>query len=131
MRWSPVPVLTMQHILGQMVPPGPEIQELARSMAPRFLVPTPSPLHFATQQRRFGQITAILMTVSALRVLRGLGSTAGTTHVGFVLSGAVILKPIDGEPITLTAGDVCSISDWSRYEVEAAGQHARSPSAAP
>lgn len=116
--WAPVAPPTMRHILAQILPPQLAQDDVARTTSMHFMAPATNPLHFASQVRQFGEVTAILMTLSAMRVLRGIPSTAGMIHVGFVLSGTVILRPLDEEPIFLGPGDVCSISDWSQFEVE-------------
>lgn len=82
-------------------------------------MPRPGSLHFATLVRRFGRITAIVLTVSALRATGGLRGP-GTRHIGFVLSGAVTLTPPDGPPVTLHPGDACSVGDLTDVDVETA-----------
>lgn len=117
-NWAPISIPTMRHILDRMAPPGLLNDDDLRSFTQLFLAPSRGILHFATQRRDFGEIAAVLMTVSSLRVRRGFASTSGTTHVVFVLSGSLTLRRSGDEPIELGIGEICSIGDWSKFEGE-------------
>ena len=109
----------MRHVLEQLRGPRETSDDDLQKIAPRFLVPSPGTVHFATQRRRLGSTLLVLMTLSAMRVQGARTPDARQRlHVGFVLGGAITIAPRGGDPVRLGPGGSCAISDWSSFEVE-------------
>ena len=116
--WGAVSVDTAQHIVeqatGRLVQPG----EALRRTAAAFTAPRRGAVHFAAQRRELGNISLMVMTASALRVDGAVVGGSERVHLGFVLSGSIVITPHVGDQVVLVPGAACSISDWTGFHAQ-------------
>ena len=68
----------IRHILTQIGIVDRVPDELIPAIAEHILVPQPPFVHFANQRRTLGSIELMLVTISAMRLTRGMPMTTGS-----------------------------------------------------